>query len=336
MTFTVVMPAYNVEAFLPESLANLRAQSFTDWEAVVVDDGSTDGTLARAREIAAVDPRIRVVSQPNGGVSRARNRGLAEAKGDWIIWLDADDAYVDGALDRIASLIAEHPDCACLQFPYLALDPETGSRTPCVPRAYSEFGGRSYSGAEAFELLYSRRGVAGQNWQPWRFAYRRDVLPRFRDGVIHEDVDVLPLHMSALERVFIARDPLYIYRLAHAGATTATFTPRRVRDILGVVDHLSDELNRTSLPASSVRGFRSMIAFNLFGYFLASAGFPDPDRTELLAAFAARRAWLLAISWPPRTAWLKRLLLRVLGVRLTGRLIGWLTSYHGFHKLTPR
>ena len=75
----------------------------------------------------------------------------------------------------------------------------------------------------------------------------------------------------------------------------------------------------------------STLACNLFGFYLATPGFSEPDRTELLNAFAAHPEWLRAIDWPPRTAWLKRLLLRVLGVRLTARLVGRLTGYRGFH-----
>ncbi len=336
MKFSVIIPAYNCAAFLPGSVATLRAQDFTEWEAIIVDDGSTDSTLSVAQRLAAEDPRIRVLTQPNGGVSRARNRGLDAAEGDWIVWLDADDAYVDGALATIARLTEEHPDCAALQFPYIAWDSAAETKKPLVPRPYSEFGGRAYTGVEAFDILFARRGLAGQHYQPWRFVFRRDAKPRFRAGTIHEDIDVLPLHMARLEHVYIAREPLYVYRLAHAAASTAAFTPRRVRDILDVTDHVTDDIAASNLPRALKSGFRAMVAYNLFGYFLASAGFAEPDRTELLNEFARRKAALVAIAWPPKTAWLKRLLLRVLGVKLTGRLVGALTSYRGFHKLSPK
>ena len=169
------------------------------------------------------------------------------------------------------------------------------------------------------------------NWQPWRFVYRRDSRPRFRVGVIHEDVDVLPLQLAGFNRVFIAKEPLYAYLPARAGAATETFTPRRVRDILDVTAHAYAQLDAAGLPADVRRGFASTLACNLFGFYLATPGFPEPDRSELLDAFAAHPEWLRAIDWPPRTAWLKRLLLRVLGVRLAARLVGRLTGYRGFH-----
>ncbi len=330
MKFSVIIPVYNGEAHLADAVERLQKQDFVDWEAVIVDDGSTDATPQIADGLAQKDTRIRVLHQPNGGVSVARNRGLDEARGDWVVWLDADDAYVPGALKRIAELADANADCNCLQFPYNIIQPDA-SLQPCVPSAYSEFGGKSYPGGEAFDILFARKNVGGMNWQPWRFVYRRDSLPRFRKGKIHEDMDVLPLQLAGFARVYIAKEPLYAYLPARAGAATETFTPRRVRDILDVTAHVYAQLDAADLPAIVRRGFTSTLACNLFGFFLATPGFPEPDRTELLDAFAAHPEWLRAIDWPPRTAWLKRLLLRVLGVRLTARLIGRLTGYKGFH-----
>ena len=330
MKMSVVIPVHNGEAHLGDAVKCLQDQDFADWEAVVVDDGSTDATPQIADGLAQKDTRVRVVHQPNGGVSVARNRGLDEARGDWMVWLDADDAYVPGALRRIAELADANADCNCLQFPYNIIQPD-GSLQPCVPPAYSEFGGKGYPGLEAFDILFARKNVGGMNWQPWRFVYRRDSLPRFRAGRIHEDMDVLPLQLAGFGRVYISKEPLYAYLPARAGAATETFTPRRVRDILDVTSHVYAQLDAACLPADIRRGFTSTLACNLFGFYLATPGFTEPDRTELLDAFAAHPEWLRAIDWPPRTAWLKRLLLRVLGVRLTARLVGRLTGYRGFH-----
>ena len=329
MKISVVMPLFNGEPHLSAALDSLLAQDFGDWEAVVVDDGSTDCSARTAEGYAARDGRIRLVRQENGGAAAARNRGMDEARGEWIAWLDEDDAYVPGALSSVAALADAHPGCSCLQFPYLEMSGD--GDVPRGSAAYSLCGGREHSGAEAFDVLFARADTAGMNWQPWRFVWRRDALPRFRPGVIHEDLDVLPLHMAGLGRVFIAKDPFYRYRPARAGAATAAFTPRRVRDILAVTSRVASALAASQLPEGVKRGFRSMLAVNLFGFYLATPGFAEPDRTELLDAFAAHPDWLTSIRWPSRTAWLKRLLLRTLGVRNAACLIGRLTSYRGLH-----
>ena len=329
MMISVVMPLFNGEEYLSDALDSLLAQDFKDWEAVIVDDGSTDDSARIAMDYASRDGRIRVIRQKNDGVSVARNRGLDEVRGEWVAWLDEDDAYIPGAFSLVASLVDAHPACSCLQFPYFEMS--DGGDKPRGSKAYSLCGGREYPSAEAFDILFARNDTAGLNWQPWRFVWRRDALPRFRPGVIHEDIDVLPLHMAGLGRVFIAREPFYRYRPARTGAATAAFTPRRVRDILEVTAHVMSVLASAQLPERVKRGFRSMLAVNLFGFYLATPGFAEPDRTTLLDAFAAHPDWLTAIRWPAKTSWLKRILLRTLGVRGTARLVGRLTNYKGLN-----
>ncbi len=94
---SVVIPAFDAEAYIEEALASVLAQSLAPVEVVVVDDGSRDGTAARA---AAVDPRVRVLRQENRGVSAARNAGVSAAQGAWVAFLDADDAWEPTKLEE--------------------------------------------------------------------------------------------------------------------------------------------------------------------------------------------------------------------------------------------
>lgn len=98
-TVTIAVPAYQAEGFLARALDSVLAQSDPDWTLVVVDDGSTDGTLALARAYAARDPaRIHVLTQANAGPGAARNRAMAAATGEYVLFLDADDALMPEAL----------------------------------------------------------------------------------------------------------------------------------------------------------------------------------------------------------------------------------------------
>lgn len=106
---SIVVPAYNAAQTLERTLQSLRDQSEAAWEAIVVDDGSGDETLGLARRIAAADARIRVLSQANGGVSRARNAGLAAARGDWVLFLDSDDYLHRHALRRLLGAAEHNP-----------------------------------------------------------------------------------------------------------------------------------------------------------------------------------------------------------------------------------
>ena len=104
---TIVVPAYNVAATLGDTLASLCAQTFRDLEIVVIDDGSTDRSVAVARSLG--DPRIRVVQQPNRGLAGARNSGIAHARGDFIGFCDADDLWRPEKLEAHVRHLVANP-----------------------------------------------------------------------------------------------------------------------------------------------------------------------------------------------------------------------------------
>ena len=91
MLFSIIIPVYNVEKYLRDCLDSVLAQTYPDWEAVCVNDGSTDGSSVILEEYSSKDSRFKVFNQANGGLSLARNTGLDEAKGDYILFLDSDD-----------------------------------------------------------------------------------------------------------------------------------------------------------------------------------------------------------------------------------------------------
>lgn len=109
MLFSIVIPLYNKEGQISNTLHSVFAQTCTDYEIVIVNDGSTDGSAAAVEAIN--DPRIRLIHQQNAGVSAARNRGIAEARGQYIALLDADDEWKPEYLATIAELIRKYPDC---------------------------------------------------------------------------------------------------------------------------------------------------------------------------------------------------------------------------------
>ena len=106
---SIVTAAYNAAATLEETVASVRAQTRTDWELVIVDDGSADETRTIAEGLAAEDPRIRVLSQRNAGTAAARNAGVRESRAEWLCMLDADDLLIPDFLERMLAFAVSHP-----------------------------------------------------------------------------------------------------------------------------------------------------------------------------------------------------------------------------------
>ena len=113
---SVVVPLYNKEGCIANTLESVLNQSFCDFEVIVVDDGSTDGSSRIVSSIS--DSRVKLITQKNGGPSSARNRGINEAKYEYVAFLDADDLWSPVFLEEMAGLIHRFPDALCWGFNY--------------------------------------------------------------------------------------------------------------------------------------------------------------------------------------------------------------------------
>ena len=107
---SVIIPAYNASRTVADTLGSLLAQTYREWEAIVVDDGSEDATPEIVARFAMRDPRISLIRQPNGGESAARNTGVAKARNEWLLFLDADDWISPNHLQRLTAEILSKPE----------------------------------------------------------------------------------------------------------------------------------------------------------------------------------------------------------------------------------
>ena len=109
MLFSIIIPLYNKEQSIVSTLQTVLKQTFQDFEIVIVDDGSTDHSVEEVKKV--IDPRIRLIHQSNAGVSAARNRGIDEARGEYIAFLDADDEWKPDYLKTQYELVQKYPEC---------------------------------------------------------------------------------------------------------------------------------------------------------------------------------------------------------------------------------
>ncbi len=128
---SVIIPAYNTEAYIKRAIDSVLSQTFEDFEIVVVDDASTDGTVEVLKTIQ--DPRLKLFCQPqNGGAGAARNRALEEATGDWIAVLDSDDWYAPERLERLLTFAKEHQADMVADDLYIIEDGQPEPRTTMI------------------------------------------------------------------------------------------------------------------------------------------------------------------------------------------------------------
>ena len=159
---SVIMPFLNQEPYFAEAIESVRAQTLDRWELLLVDDGSTDRSPAIAQACALTDPdRIRLLTHPDRrrhGAAAARNLGLRHARGEFIGFLDADDAYEPDKLEAEAALLYSRPDAAMLYGPTLWWYP--GTQRPVRPERLGLEPGRVYPPPElAIRILLRHEGA---------------------------------------------------------------------------------------------------------------------------------------------------------------------------------
>ena len=232
--FSIIIPVYNVRQYLRDCLDSVLAQTYPDWEAVCVNDGSTDDSLSILTEYAAKDKRIRIIDQPNGGLSAARNSGIKAAEGEYLFLLDSDDWIVPDALERLSNHW-DGQDLLCFSGQkYKEADGTYHQPDVLQPATYSS--GMDYYNANA---LVSR---------DFPFVctvlrlYRREYLLNnnlfFTSGIYHEDNMFTPIACYHAAKVTVIPDNLYIYRIRPKSIMT-TFRPKRMTDMVQISNSLA-------------------------------------------------------------------------------------------------
>jgi teichuronic acid biosynthesis glycosyltransferase TuaG len=147
---SIVIPAFNAEDYIAKAIESVRQQTFSSWELIVINDGSTDRTAAVAELFCEIDDRVRVVSQSNGKLARARNRGIAAANSEFIAFLDADDIWATEKLQKQLDTAQRTKSDVIFNDAFNLSDSGKSKEVRL-------FGGLSglFSGAEMFRILYA-------------------------------------------------------------------------------------------------------------------------------------------------------------------------------------
>ena len=228
-TISVIVPVYDVEDYLPQCIDSILCQSFTELELILVDDDSPDNCGAICDEYAAKDQRIRVIHQKNAGVSAARNAGIDISKGDYLAFIDSDDVIRRDYLLRLMQIAidtgAQISVCQLCEFEDNKEPPEQQVRQGAAT---------IYTGHQAALNMYSERPVVQVS--PCCKLYEASLLSKYRFpvGMRHEDQAIVPIIVSAANRVAVIKDDMYCYRLRSKSFMHSRFSAKRYDDIIAV------------------------------------------------------------------------------------------------------
>ena len=205
---SIIVPVYNVEKYLRECVDSILNQTFTDFELILVDDGSPDNCPQICDAYAEQDNRVRVIHQKNGGLSAARNAGIEAARGNWLGFIDSDDFIAPDFYEKLYKAARDaDADCAICGVQWTAEDGHP-IETPDVLKAENGF----WTGEEILETIKNRMNYA------WMIAvnkiYRHDIFEtiRYPVGRLNEDVFVFAELFDTVEKAVCVEEPMYFYR----------------------------------------------------------------------------------------------------------------------------
>ena len=318
---TVIIPVFNAGDYLRPCVESVAGQLPDGCEALLVDDGSTDGSGEACDELSRRYAGVRVIHKANGGVSSARNAGLDAARGRYIAFADADDTVAPGTYEANLRLLEADPEADFLEFPARMF---CGSPREHLRRASSP---ARISGGDAFAWWFDHEGyLYGYLWNK---LFRRELFAgvRFPEGHVYEDLHVLALHViPRTKRFLLSTEGMYCYH-SRAGSLTVANTYGRQRDFLHTLRLIRQEsLRHAASPEAQARF--AIFAANVLTDLLDLASTRRERRQALQEApgvcLSLKTLWQLRLPLAQKA---KNLALALAGIRAHSLLM------HRLHRL---
>lgn len=273
---SVVIPVYNVEAYLRECVDSVLAQTLQDYEIILVDDGATDSSGAICDEYARQDARIRVIHQPNGGLSAARNTGLDAATGKYIYFLDSDDYIRQDSLKLLFDLAEqEQADVVFFDAHVFFTDCEPD------PKVYQYHRSKGYGTKPGKQMLLELLDTDEYRTAVPLMLFRRDYMLQhalcFRVGILHEDELFTFYVYDADGKITHCHEALYARRMRAASIMTGASMCKRYDSMYAIYFELSGLYRKRQIGGKSARQYLSRISRSVLAkYKLLS----EADRQE--------------------------------------------------------
>lgn len=248
MKASIIVPVYKVEAWLDRCVRSILAQTYADFELILVDDGSPDRCGEMCDAWAQRDSRITAFHKPNGGLSSARNFGLDCLSGDAVTFVDSDDYVEPRYLEELVGALESGDD---IDYAEVAIAVERDGRRS--PRDASG-ARRTYDAVSAMKAtLYDRPLFTSACAK----LFRRDFISRWRfpEGKVYEEIAIAAEYLPSVRKVAYCGEPLYVYAIRQASITTVPFESARLSEHLEAADALSSAAERLSpeLHSAAIR-----------------------------------------------------------------------------------
>lgn len=254
---SVIVPVYNVEDYLDQCLESIVGQSYRHLEILVVDDGSTDGSGNKCDLWAERDERIRVIHQPNGGLSAARNTALDAMTGEWVIMVDSDDVlHPDAASVLLDTIQREKADIVIGDYTIVE-----EHETPQWPVADKKSICNTYSQEQALLAVFYQRRLTHSAWaRIYHASLFGDI--RYPVGRLYEDLAIIYPLLKKCDKVVKIDKVVYGYRQRES-SILGNFSPRRA-DVLEICEGLeSQTLNQDEKYCKAIRSRLLSAYFNI-------------------------------------------------------------------------
>ena len=215
---SIIVPVYKVEKYLKDCVDSVRNQTYNNLEIILVDDGSPDNCGQMCDQYAAEDPRVRVVHKRNGGLSDARNAGMASSNGDYLCFVDSDDVLNRNAAQVMLKYALENKaDLVC------------ASHLPFVDGTTPDYG-KIGGSARSLERLPAIEQFVQKDWGAWGKLYRREIHDgiSFPTGKIHEDEAIMLQILDRCDRIVCIDDVLYGYRQREGSITSSAYSEKKM------------------------------------------------------------------------------------------------------------
>ena len=216
---SIIVPIYNVIPYLKECLDSILVQTFSDFELILVDDGSTDGSERLADSYALSDPRVKVVYKENGGLSSARNAGLDLACGEYIYFVDSDDYIEPDTLEKTVPYMDSGYDMVAFNYRFLGVSHTRKINSRCSTHIKETSSITLSCDEDRISFLMGPQIDGTVHWEAWNRLFRHDIIEnnhiRFADNrkIFAEDLYFQLCYDAFISKVLLIPDILYNYRL---------------------------------------------------------------------------------------------------------------------------